>query len=126
MKRLWIGVGLLILLLLLGTLTTLYAVRIQERIADTLSQAREAAEVGQWEKAAGACFQANDLWKKHRRLTASITDHAPMEDIESLFAQLECFLKVRDPAAFAACCASLEVYTRAVGEAQSISWWSLL
>lgn len=126
MKRLWIGVGLLILLLLLGILTTVFAARHQEQISQTLAEARNAAEVGQWEKAAGACFRAKALWESRHHLTASIADHEPMEEVESLFAQLEIYLKARDPVAFSACCSGLEVFVRAIGEAHSVNWWSLL
>lgn len=124
--RTWIGVGILVLLLGIGIFLTFYTADIQDRVAQILSESREAAAVGQWEKAAGRCFQARALWEKHQKSTAAIVDHEPMEEVEALFAQLEVYLKVRDPVAYCACCASLEVFTRAIGESHSVSWWSLL
>lgn len=124
--RTWIGIGILVLLLAAGICLTFYTGHTQEQVALLLTQSREAAAVGQWEKAAGKCYQARALWEKHRKPTAAIVDHEPMEEVESLFAQLEVYLKARDPVAFCSCCASLEVFTRAIGESHSVSWWSLL
>ena len=124
MKRLWIGVGLLVTLLILGILVTCYTDSVQNRIADTVKQAAAQAEIGQWEKAAGTLHQAKALW--HHHLTAAVVDHEPMEEAESLFAQLEVHLKFRESAAFSACCAALQATARAIGEAHSINWWTLL
>ena len=126
MKRLWIGVGLLVTLLILGILVTCYTDSVQNRIADTVKQAAAQAEVGQWEKAAGTLHQAKALWDQHHHLTAAVVDHEPMEEAESLFAQLEIHLKFRESAAFSACCAALQATARAIGEAHSINWWTLL
>ena len=63
---------------------------------------------------------------EHQKTTAAVVDHEPMEEVESLFAQLDVYLKARDPVAYCACCASLEVFARAIGESHSVSWWSLL
>ena len=56
--RTWIGVGILVLLLGIGIFFTAYTADTQNRIAQTLFESREAAAVGQWEKAAGKCYQA--------------------------------------------------------------------
>ena len=124
--RTWIGIGILVVLLLIGIFVTLYTADAQDRIAQVLSESRESAAVGQWEKAAGKYFQARERWEKHRKSIASIVDHEPMEEADSLFAQLEVYLKARDPVAYCSCCASLEVFARAIGESHSVSWWSLL
>ena len=124
--RTWIGVGILVLLLGIGIFFTAYTANTQDRVAGILAESREAAAVGQWEKAAGKCYQARTLWETHRKTTAAVVDHEPMEEVESLFAQLDVYLKARDPVAYCACCASLEVFARAIGESHSVSWWSLL
>ena len=124
--RTWIGVGILVLLLGIGIFFTAYTADTQNRIAQTLFESREAAAVGQWERAAGKCYQARALWEKHQKLTATVVDHEPMEEVDALFAQLEVHLKARDSLGYCACCASLEVFTRAIGESHSVSWWSFL
>ena len=124
--RTWIGIGILVVLLLTGIFVTLYTADVQDRNARLLSESRDAAAVGQWEKAAGKYFQARELWEKNRKALASVVDHEPMEEADSLFSQLEVYLKARDPVAYCSCCASLEVFARAIGESHSVSWWSLL
>ena len=126
MMRTWIGVGILVLLLGIGIFPTIYTADTQDRLAQILAESRESAAVGQWEKAAGKCYQARALWEKHQKATAAVVDHEPMEEVEALFAQLEIYLKARDSVGYCACCASLEVFTRAIGESHSVSWWSLL
>lgn len=124
--RTWIGIIILVLLLGIGIILTFYTASVHDQLARILSESRQAAAVGQWEKAAGKCFQARALWEKHRKPTAALVDHEPMEEVEALFAQLEVYLKARDPVAYGSCCASLEVFARAIGESHSVSWWSLL
>ena len=124
--RTWIGIIILVLLLGIGIFLTFYTAKVQDQVALILSESREAAAVGQWEKAAGKCFHARCLWEKHQKATAAIVDHEPMVELVSLFAQLEVYLKAKDPVAYCSCCASLEVFARAIGESHSVSWWSLL
>ena len=82
--RTWIGVGILVLLLGIGIFFTAYTADTQNRIAQTLFESREAAAVGQWERAAGKCYQARALWEKHQTLTATVVDHEPMEEVDAL------------------------------------------
>ena len=126
MKRLWFGVGLLILLLLLGAAITVYVGQLQARISSQLLRAADAAQAGLWEDTALYCSRAETLWEQQRHMIASIADHEPMEEVDSLFSQLEILLQARDPVAFSLTCSSLEVFVRAIGEAHSISWWSIL
>lgn len=126
MTRTWIGVGILVLLLGIGIFFTFYTANTQDQVAQILAESRDAAAVGQWEKAAGKCYQARTFWKKHQKITATVVDHEPMEEAEALFAQLEVYLKAQDPVGYCSCCAALEVFTRAIGESHSVSWWSFL
>lgn len=126
MKRLWIGVVLLLILLGLGIGITVASAHVQGDIAQKLAQASQAALDEDWDAAKALSSQAKQDWERHRRYTAAIADHEPMEEIDSLFSQMEVYLRMRDRTAFSACCGSLEVLTRAVGEAQAINWWSLL
>ena len=126
MKRLWFGVALLILLLVLGCTVTAYAARTQDAVCSRLRQAHAAAGENLWEAAADYCRQAEEIWKQQQHLLAAIADHEPMEEVEALFCQLKIYLGTEDPAAFAAACTNLEVFVRAIGEAHSISWWNIL
>lgn len=126
MKRLWIGVGILLVLLALGIGTTVFAVHTHTGISQTLRQAAEAALTGEWNDAKALSLQAKEVWETHRHTTAAIADHEPMEQIDDLFSQMEVYLLTRQQIPFSACCASLSVMTNAIGEAHAINWWSLL
>lgn len=126
MKRLWIGVIILILLLAGGIGTTVFAVRTQEHISQELAQASEAALRGEWEEACTLSLNAKKQWESLRHGTAAIADHEPMEEIDDLFSQMQIFLLTQQQIPFATCCASLSVLTNAIGEAHAINWWSLL
>ena len=126
MKRLWIGIGILLILLGLGIGTTVFAVRIHSDISQNLQQASESALRGKWQDARSLSSDAKTAWESSRKLTASIADHEPMEEIDNLFSQMEVYLVTRQQIPFAACCASLAVLTEAIGEAHAVNWWSLL
>ena len=55
MKRSWIGLGLLIVLMILGLITGSLMERIHRPVADALQQAAGLAQAGLWEQ---ACAQA--------------------------------------------------------------------
>ncbi len=126
MKRLWIGVSILLLLLGIGIGITLFADQVQTRISDMLTQAADAALIGDWDTAKTLSATARDQWDAYRNITASIADHEPMEEIDSLFSQLEIYEKTRQVISFSSCCEALSIFTKAIGESQSVSWWSLL
>lgn len=126
MKRLWIGVLILLLLLGTGIGITVFADHVHSGISKTLSQAADAALTGDWDTAMVLSAAAKNRWDTYRNITASIADHEPMEEIDSLFSQLEVYEKTRQALSFSACCEALSVFTKAIGESQSVSWWSLL
>ena len=126
MKRFWIGVAILAILLATGIGTTVFAVRTHTGIAEHLKQASEAALRGKWEEACTFSLDAKKQWESIRHGTAAIADHEPMEEIDDFFAQMEIYLLTRQQIPFATCCASLSVLTNAIGEAHAVNWWSLL
>lgn len=126
MKRFWIGVIILAILLAAGIGTTVFAVRTHTDISESLEQASEAALRGRWEEAKALSMGAKGKWEDYRKVTASIADHEPMEEIDDLFSQMEIYLLTRQQIPFSACCASLGILTDAIGEAHAVSWWSLL
>lgn len=126
MKRLWIGVGLLVIFLALGIFTTVTMARIHDPISEKLKQAEEAALDQDWPHAASLAREARGQWLRHRNVTASLADHSPMEEIDGLFDELDVYLQEKELVHFAACCAQLSARVQAIGEAHSISWWNLL
>lgn len=122
MKRLWLGVGLLLALLALGIVTTVTMGRICEPVGQTLTRAGEAARVGELGQAEALCRQAKTRWEAYRTLSAAVTDHAPMEEIDGMFAALSV---CRDSDRYAEYCARLTAMVAAVAEAQAVNWWNI-
>lgn len=126
MGRLWLGVGLLILLLLLGLWVSAATADIHRPLAESLRQAEEAALSGDWGTAEACAQDAYARWARTWQLTAAIADHTPMDEIDGLFAQLPVYARVREAEDFSAACAELSRRVRAMGDAHSLTWWNLL
>lgn len=126
MKRSKIGAWLLIVLLIIGMLSSWGMVKYSEPIGKAASQAAEAALREDWVKAEALTQSARARWDKYWGFCAAFADHEPMENINGLFAQLEVYAQSRDAQNFAAVCALLGEDARAIGEAHSLKWWNLL
>lgn len=125
MKRMWLGVAILLGILGLGIFSAVTTGNFQERVSRDLHLAARAAEAGEWDTAGHRFLQARDTWQQGRSRNAAITDHAPMEEIDRFFAQGNVYLAERERVDFSACCRALSVLVEAVAEAQSLTWWSL-
>lgn len=126
MKRLWLGVFLLVLLLGLGIWTCIAINQTHREISADLSDALSAAQDGNWFRAAELSGKAQAAWDHAWRGTAALSNHEPMEKIDGLFSQLRVYLNDGDMASFCACCALLCVLTEALGEEHVASWWNFL
>ena len=126
MKRSKFGFGLLLALLILGLVSTWAIIRSTAPITETLRRAGERGFLGDWDDAMASMAEAKGCWEKTYPLCASLTDHEPMEDINSLFAQLEVYGESRDTRNFVAVCALLAEELNAIGEAHTLKWWNVL
>lgn len=126
MKRSKIGAWLLIILLVVGSISSWAMVRFSAPIGEAMEKAAEAALREDWENAEALAGQARARWEKYWNFCAAFADHEPMENINGLFAQLRVYAQSRDPQNFAAVCAQLSEDTKAMGEAHSLKWWNLL
>lgn len=126
MKRFWLGAGILAALLALGAWATVGMGRICHPVSYRLSSAADRVQAGQWEQAVALSQQAQGQWERWHNVTASVTDHEPMEEVNSLFAALDIYARQADTLRFADCCARLSALTEAIGEAQAVYWWSIL
>ena len=126
MGKLSLGVGLLAVLLGLGLWTGHAVEQLHGPVSQSLEQAAQAAV---WEDAATAyerMTQAKAAWDACRDGVAAVADHAPMDEIESLFAQLENLRQQGQLSKFGALCAKLSRLVQAMGEAHRLSWWNIL
>lgn len=126
MKRGWLGVILLIVLLIAGVLIQLGMDSLHGRNAQRLEQAAAASLEENWEQAETLALQAREGWLSGYRMTASVADHAPMDEIDRLYAELLVYLRQRETVHFAATCAQLARLTQAMGEAHRFSLGNLL
>ena len=126
MKRLWIGIAFLAVMLAVGIFLTVLFDRIHTPMAEDLQRASELAMEDNWEKATALTRQARADWKMYREFIAAVADHEPLEKMEYLLDQLQVYADLRRTADFAATCVELGAMTEAMLESQSITWWNFL
>lgn len=126
MNRFWIGCILLLVLLAGGIVSSLYLDRLHTPISDALSLASEAALDDRWPEAVSHARQARSQWERQHHAVAAISSHSPMEQIDSLFQELEVYQAEEEVLPFAASCASLSALIQAMAEGHAMSWWNLL
>ena len=126
MKRLWIGAGLLAVLLLLGIGSTLAMNKIHSPIARQLDSACEAAIAGHWQEARILAAGARGHWEDYKEFAACITDHDDLETADAQFARLDALERIRESAAFAAVCAELSAMFDALAEMQDFNLWNMM
>ena len=123
MRRFWIGIALLSVLLAVSTAVSLIMPRLHTPICALLE---EASQCSDWAQAQALTEDAYRRWERCRRFTASVADHEPMEAIDSGFAQALAFLRRQEQAEFAAACAGLARSVQAMAESHSLLWWNFL
>lgn len=109
MKRLWVGI-ILLLILLAGTMAVTVAM---DRIYAPMVEALEAGDLE----------AAEERYGRWRDLTAAFADHGPMEEMDALFARAEI---CKDDQERKALCAELAQRAKAMSNAHSPTWWNLL
>jgi len=126
MKRGWIGLALLAFLLAGGCLSSYFMARWHEPLEETMDRAAEQAQAGNWEQAEAFSREAEEQWERRWHISAAFADHGPMEEIDSLFAQLEVYGDQRETLGYCALCRELARELGAMGEAHVPNWWNLL
>ena len=126
MKRSWIGLILLLVLLAGGIAVTWAMDRIHSPIGEDLQQAARYAMQGDWINAGTLFRGAREDWKKWEHFRACFADHGPMEEIDGDLELLELYCEAREEAAFAAESCRLARKIAAMGEAHEFVWWNIL
>ena len=109
MKRLWVGI-ILLLILLAGTMAVTVAM---DHIYAPMVEALEAGDLE----------AAEERYWRWRDLTAAFADHGPMEEMDALFARAEICEDAQERKAL---CAELAQRAKAMSNAHSPTWWNLL
>ena len=123
MRRVWIGVGFLVVLLVLGVLVMQLMDRQLGKISDTLEQA---AQVQNWEKAVELARKAKQEWQSKKKLITALTDHNAVDGVEELFARLEVCQRHQEAIEHSALCAQLSKAVHALEENHRLAWYNLL
>lgn len=126
MNRLWFGIALLVLFLGLGIISAVVLQDVQQPVIQALETAAEQSLSGNLEAGAASARQAQQNWDRNWHGVAAVAMHGPMDEIDSLFAQLPAYARSGKTAEFAACCARLAKLVEAIGDAQGFNWWNLL
>lgn len=126
MKRVWFGVLLLVVLLVGSFAVTGCMCRTHSAISQELHVASALLLDNSYEKASQNIEKARNQWQKSWHFSATFADHDPMEEIDSMFAELGVYLRTENAEASAALCAELARAVEAMGDAHEPSWWNLL
>lgn len=125
-RRFWYGLGILTAFLVLGLWVAWGMETMHRPVTLQLEQAAQAAMDGDLGTGGALLKRAESIWQQRRGLTAAMADHAPMEEIDSLFAQAEIYVQCGSAAEFAAYCSRIAKLVEAVGEAHGLNWQNLL
>ncbi len=126
MKRLWFGIALLILFLAAGIGMVACGEPLYGPIRQQLEEASASALREDWQAARADFFRAKERWEDQWHLVASVTDHAPMEEIDALFAQAELHATRQNKTLFPDTCAQLTSQLQDLIDTQKPTWWNIL
>lgn len=126
MGRLWIGIGILLVMLAMAIGLLWGSRAFFEDFSDNLEQAGASALAGNWEFATQKAEKSRAQWEKYRHFWSAFTDHEPMEQMQELFSRLEIYRQKQLEVDFAAVCGSLVQMAEAIDESHSLKWWSVL
>ncbi len=124
MRRCWIGLALLLVLLAGAALVTWSMARIHEPIADALESASRLALDGDLAQARALAAEAAQDWAQGTAFRGCFADHAPMEEADGGFAELAVYADAGETAEFAAACARLSRQVAAMAQAHSLRVWN--
>ena len=125
-KRFYLGLVILIVLLGLGIGTAAGMKAIHRPIENLLNQAAELAVNDRFEEALPIAREAYRRWQKNHSITASLADHSPMDDTNTLFQEMLVYGQAEEIPHFAACCRELTVMMEAIYDAHAFSLKNLL
>lgn len=126
MKRIWIGVVLLGVILIVGLGIGEFMERTHIPVARDVRQAGELVLRGEWQLAQALVKRGQDRWEEKWPVTAAIADHEPMDEIDAFFAQLKTYEKTHDAVAYSALCSHLGSLLEAISQGHRCNWWNLM
>ena len=126
MRRLWLGVGVLVALLAAGFWAMAYTDSHQEKICSRLEEAKQAALDEDWEKVRQLTEETGKLWEESWDIWAALSDHTVLDEIDAGFARLEVYCRDGHATDFAAESAALARQIEALGDGHRLDLRNLL
>ena len=126
MRRLWLGVGLLLALLSIGLGLLIFSDGFFREFSANLEAASQLALAEDWAAATEKAEKSREMWDLSHRFFSASTDHEPIEEIQELFALLEIYAREHMAAEFSCVCQSLAHLGEAINESHNLHWWSIL
>lgn len=126
LKRLWFGVGLLTVILVLGILLSGVMERSNKECSALLHRAADSALEENWETAGNFLETAKEKWQKNWAVIAALADHQPMDEIDALFAELETYALSRDAVNFGGTGTHLASLLDAMSRSHKFTLWNFL
>lgn len=121
MKHLWISVAILAVLFSATLFHTLYLRSVTDNLSALLEQAETSAYAGAWEQAEGEERQALEHWEKQDRYLHVFLRHADIDQIYTLFQEMDQFVRCRDLAEYAATSARLRTQLKLLYDMEALS-----
>lgn len=125
-KRFYLGLVILLILLALGIGTAWGMQSMHEPVQTLLEDAARLASEDKMEEALPLARKAYARWEQYHSLTASLADHSPMDDTDTLFQEMLVYGQMAEIPHFVACCRELTVMTEAMYDAHAFSLKNLL
>ena len=126
MKKLWLGLGLLGILLALGLGVLGMLAERSRRTDAALGRAAEAAEAGDMALALDRAGEALQYWQAATPGIDAVTSHEETDEIQRALAELLALAKSGKREEFLALCARLRVMTAHLAEMERPRWYNLL
>lgn len=121
MRRMWIALALLALLLGAGLFNSCYLDRLTDHCRASLDQATHLARLGHWAGATLAAEQAAGLWWDHDSYLHVTLPHRDIDAIRLSFGELEQALAHQQSAAFTVAAARLRTQLSLLSEMEQLN-----
>ena len=112
MKYLYIGVGVLAVLLAACILSTTVISSCTRETADALEHALSAFDEDDFPAAAAQASRAKSEWDQHAKLLSALLSHEELDEIDTAFTALDSYRKTQTADEFRSRCAELSLRLR--------------
>ena len=125
-KRFYLGLVILLVLLGLGIGASMGMKAIHAPVETLLDKAANLALEEKLDEALPLAQSAYAKWQKNHSVTASLADHTPIDDTDTLFQEMLIYGQTEEIPHFIACCRQLGVMLRSMYDAHRPTWWNFL